>query len=291
MIPNQVPNDVPAEIVRRFENLRKNRGNWEAQWEEIAKRILPQYAATFVGLEGTPYNTGQRKTEQMVDATGMLALPKFAAAMESMLTPRNSTWHRLVPMDKVLKRNRAVMMWYDDANQRLFDYRYSPRAAFAGNMHEGYMGLGAFGTASMFIDALKGPRGEKGIRYRNIHLGEIHFLENHQGIIDTAIRYFFLTPRQAGQQFGDNLPQEILDKVKTPETQSTPFWFIHWVGPRGDLESYDPQRRDVKGMHYGSYYVSVTGKHLCREGGFNVFPYPISRYVVAPGEVYGARRR
>jgi hypothetical protein len=287
MIPNQVPTDIASEIVRRYDNVAKNRGNWESQWEEIAKRILPQYSSTFVGLESTPLNQGQRKTEYMVDSTGARALPKFAAAMESMLTPRNSTWHRLAPMDKTLKRSRAVMQWYDLANQKLFDYRYAPRANFAAQMHEGYMGLGAFGTDCMFIDALKGPRGEKGIRYRNIHLGEIHFLENHQGIIDTAIRKFSLTPRQAEQWFPGQLPDEIATKAKDAESQTTPYWFLHWVGPREDLEAYDPERKDVKGMHYGSYYVSITGKKQVKEGGYHVFPYPISRYVVAPGEVYG----
>ncbi len=40
-------------------------------------------------------------------------------------------------------------------------------------------------------------------------------------------------------------------------------------------------------MAFVSYYVSVTGKSVVQEGGFHTFPYAISRYVIAPGEVYG----
>jgi hypothetical protein len=281
--------DIVSDCIRRADNAQKNRGNWESQWEQIARRILPQYSNTFSQSNSYMNNSGQAKTEEMVDATGALALPKFAAAMESMLTPRNSTWHRVRPADKAIMRNRAAAAWYDSLNQVLFDYRYAPHANFASQMHEGYMGLGAFGTDCMYIDALKGPRGQKGIRYRNIHLGEIYFLENHQGIIDTAIRRFPLTARQALQKFTkEKLPKDMAEKAEKPESADTIFWFIHCVRPRAEVDpAYDSRRKDVKGMPYGSYYISITGNALVQEGGYNVFPYPISRYVVAPGEVYG----
>lgn len=280
--------EIVEDCIRRAESAQRTRGNWENQWEQIARRILPQYASTFHSGDWNN-NMGQPKTDEMVDATGALALPKFAAAMESMLTPRNSTWHRIRPSDRAVLRNRAAAAWYDDLNQKLFDYRYAPHANFASQMHEGYMGLGAFGTDAMYIDALKGPRGEKGIRYRNIHLGEIYFLENHQGMIDTAIRRFPLSPRQAAQKFGiDNIPKAMAEKALLPEKQDEQSWFIHCVRPRREIDkNYDPGRKDKKGMPFGSYYIALEGKHLCQEGGYNVFPYPISRYVVAPGEVYG----
>lgn len=286
MIPG-TESPIADDCIARCDQAARNRGNWENIWEQVARRILPQYTNTFHQQYGYLENQGQQKTDEMVDATGMLALPKFAAAMESMLTPRNSTWHRVKPYDKSILRNRAAAAWYDDLNQTLFDYRYAPHANFASQMHEGYMGLGAFGTDCMYVDKLKGPRGEKGIRYRNVHLGEIFFLENHQGIIDTAIRKFPLTARQALQWFPTTLPKEIAEKANAPEKMDQTFWFIHCVRPRKETEGYDPGRRDARGMPYGSWYVSLTGKAVVKEGGYNTFPYPISRYVVAPGEVYG----
>lgn len=289
MAQSSVTDAIVADCIARCENAQKNRGNWENQWEQIARRILPQYVNSFSSAGSWVNNQGQPRTDEMVDATGALALPKFAAAMESMLTPRGSTWHRVRPIDKAVLRNRAAAAWYDTLNQRLFDYRYAFFANFASQMHEVYMGLGAFGSGCLYIDALKGPRGEKGTRYRNIHLGEVYFLENHQGIIDTAFRKFPLTARQAVQKFGkDNLPRDMAEKAEKPEAQDQNFWFIHCVRPRSETDpSYDPGRKDAKGMAYGSYYISITGNHLCQEGGYNVFPYPISRYVVAPGEIYG----
>jgi hypothetical protein len=290
------------EICRRFDQLAGNRTEWENQWEEIAERVLPSYSGSFqTGAGYGAINTfaeasggsgastpGAKRTKEMVDATAALALPKFAAANESMLTPRGQTWHRLVAPDRKLMGNRAVREWFDETLRLLFRYRYAPNANFASQAHEIYMGLGAFGTSAMFIDALDKRYGG-GLRYRAIHLGELFFMENHQGIIDTAYRKFTMTARQASQMFNrpdDVLPEEIRSVLGDAAKKDKPFTFLHCVTPRSDDE-YDERRLDVKGMQFASYYVAVDGKQMVREGGYNKFPYAISRYVQAPGETYG----
>lgn len=281
--------DIAASIVKRHEAAVAARGNLDSHCEEIARRVLPYYSGTFHNAGG---NTSKydKKTEDMVDATAALALPRFAAAMESMLTPRSQRWHRLIPNDPALMRNKLVRMWFEDVTDLLFKYRYAPKANYASQQHEVYMGLGAFGTGALFVDALR-DRQDRGVRYRAIHLGEIYFLENHQGIIDTALRKFPLTARQAVQQF-DEVPAEIVQQAKKPVECETEHWFVHCVMPRGEARGYDPGRMDAKGMYFAADYVSLTGKKLVRpkgegEGGYNKFPYPISRYVIAPGETYG----
>lgn len=282
---NKTPDDIATNVINMAEAAVLVRTNWDTQYEQIARRVMPSYANSFTA-NGMSQTEGQPKTEEMVDATAALALPKFAAAMESMLTPRNQTWHRLAPTDKTLKRNRAVMQWFDDANDLLFKYRYAPYANYASQQHENYMALGAFGTASLYVDALA-PRYGGGVRYRSVPLGQTYFLENHQGIIDTVIRKFPLKARQAVQWFGEKCPQEIHDANGKPAAMNQDFWFIHLVRPRDESEGYDPERKDAMGRAYSSDYVSITGKKLVRQGGYHTFPYPISRYVVAPGETYG----
>jgi len=277
--------DIAESVIKRFNFASENRGMWESHWEDIAKRVFPHYSGSFQSMGmNTP---GAKRTEEMVDPTAALALTRFSAAMESMLTPRNSTWHHLVPSNKALMKDRDTRLWFEDLNDALFRYRYAPKANYASQQHEIYMGLGAFGTGCMYIDQLAGKR-ERGLRYSAIHLGEIYFLENHQGIIDTALRKFDLTARQAIQKFGaENLPEEITEKADQPQASETKFCFIHCVKPREEEEGYDPQRKDAKGMAFASYYVSVQGRRVVKEGGYHTFPYAISRYVIAPGELYG----
>ena len=45
-------------------------------------------------------------------------------------------------------------------------------------MHENYIGLGAFGTATMFIDE---PPNRRGLRYKAISLANSFISTNHQG--------------------------------------------------------------------------------------------------------------
>ena len=71
-----------SEIFRRFELLQNGRGVWESHWEEIAERVLPR-SAEFTGER----EQGDKRTEKLYDATAALALERFAAAVESLLTP------------------------------------------------------------------------------------------------------------------------------------------------------------------------------------------------------------
>jgi len=284
MTPSTQREERAREIEDRYKQAMTLRGTLDQQCEEIARRILPNYAGTFTNKDGhrTP---GVPRTEEMFDATGALALTRFAAAMESMLTPQNSQWHGLQPDDFALRKRRNVQLWFEELTQSLFKYRYAPNANFSSQKHEGYMSLGAFGSAVLFTDKLQRRYGA-GLRYRAIHLGEAFFCENHQGIIDTVIRKFTLTARQVIQKFGDNpnIPDKIREAAKDAKKYDDLFPFLHYVTPRDD---YQQGRLDQQGMAYQSDYVSCEGHGLLADEGFSSFPYAISRYVIAPGEVYG----
>jgi len=260
------------------------RGQYESTWEQIARRVLPAYATQFQSQGISGRIPGAQNTEEMVDSTAALALTRFAAAMESMLTPGSSTWHTIVPSNLALLKDRPTRQWCEDVTRLLFKLRYAATANFASQKHEDYMMLGAFGTGNLFIDALD-SKTERGLRYRAVHLGQCYFKENHQGIIDTNYRKFPLTARQAIQQFGaESLPEVIVKDAELPRGNSKEHWFIHKVAPR---EDYEPGRLDLQGMAYASCYVSVTGVRTVRETGYHTFPYAISRYVTGPGELYG----
>lgn len=273
------------EYVRRFDAIVLGRSNWEGHWEEIAQRIVVDYSGSFANQQ-TTRSQGEKRTQLMLDPTGALALDKFTSVMESLNTPRNSKWHALVPSDPLLLRNRAARQWFDDARDVLFKRRYAPTANFQGQQQIAYMSYGAFGTGPLFIDKneLRG-----GLRYKCLHLGEVFFLENHQGTIDTMYRKFPLKARQAIKQFGETgrLPQKILEAAKDEKKFNDDFWFLHCVHPRTEEDGYDPGRLDYRGMEYVSIYVQYDEKVILREGGYNTFPVPVSRYKQAPGEIYG----
>jgi len=272
--------------IQKLGALKQDRANWDTQWEEAASLILPAHRNSFQG-EGTDNQfggSGQKKTELQFDATVGIACQRFASVIESLATPQNNMWHRLVPADKMLKRNRAVRMFFDDLNELLFNHRYRPVGNFVGNSQQVYLGLGAYGNGSLYVDK---PEDQKGLRYRNIHLGESYFVENHAGVVDTLYRRFYMTARQISQQFrqpGDTVPDEVTEKVKNPNQAEQKLEVLHCVYPRSD---FDPRRVDPKGMRYASVYIYCQTKTLMRESGYQSFPFPTARYTQVSGETYG----
>lgn len=269
-------------LIKRWEQLVTDRSTWEAHWEEVAERVLPRAKHSF--LSGARIQThGEKRTQKMFDSTAAIALERFAAAMESMLTPRNMTWHRLTASDPVLMKRRDVRLYLEEVNRRLFRARYSPRANFAGQNHENFMSLGAFGTAGMFIDE---QMDGEGIRYRAMNLSEFCFEENHQGVPDRFYRKFSYTVRQIKQKWPDVALPDRLEKIwrEQLDKQSEEFDILHVVMPRAD---YDARAIGPRSMPYASIYILWEEYTELSEGGYGTFPIPISRYVTGPGEKYG----
>lgn len=269
--------------IQRFGTLRADRGNFNAQWEEAASVILPSHRDSFQGMssQAVAASQGQKKAQQQYDSTAMFACMRFASVMESLSIPQGTMWSRLVPVDKMLKRNRRVRIFFDDLSELLHNQRYRPVGNFVGNSQEALVGLGAYGNGVLFVDQ---PENERGLRYRNIPLGEAYFVQNHAHVVDTMYRCFWLTMRQGVQQFGARAPQVWHDKVKDGKGDSERVEILHCVYPQTDR---DPERVDYKGMAFASLYIAVSDQKVLEEGGYRSWPFPVARYAQAPGETYG----
>lgn len=270
-------------LVKEYDQLDTMSGHWNKTYEQIAARIWPEYAG-FAQLHGTTRSPGVQKTTEMIDASGAVALHRFAAVVNSLLTPESQRWHLLGPSDKTLKRHRSVREYFETWTDILFEYRYAAIANFTGQKAIGYMALGAFGTDILYTDRLD-FFGQRGIRYKTIPVFHTVMKENHQGIVDTVYRKFFFTARQAIQKFGpEALPEKIVKDSEDKKKSENPHWFIHCVGPR---EDYEEGRLDTKGMRYAETYTTVEEPRVVQEAGYHVFPYAVGRYIQAPGEGRG----
>lgn len=270
-------NEKAEDLLRKVEKAEGERGTWESHWTEIAEYVLPAYSDMFQNR--AVITPGEKKTDKMFDSTASAALTRFQSVMESILTPRQQTWHTIRPIDPALMKDRQTQLWFENANNLLFRYRYAPFANYASQQSEVYASLGAFGTGCMFVDKLDQ---QPGIRYKAVFLGEVFFAENHQGIIDTVYRCFRMTARQMMQKWDDKVPAQVREDYKmNPEKE---FDIVQCVYPRNDR---DPERIDFKGMYYESVYICRQHKHILSEGGYETLPYIVSRYITIPGENYG----
>lgn len=275
--------DILMQSKQEFFQLQTYRAVFASHWEEVAELLIPTSRNTF--FFGSYNFPGQKKTDRQVDTKGALALMRFAAILDSLLTPRNMMWHMLGTNDTKLLKNRDVKLWFEKTTKTLFKYRYAPIANFSGQNSGFYESLGAFGTGSMFADQAcdEGGRPVAGIRYRALPIGEMFYGENHQGLISRYCRWFRLTGQQAVAQFGDACPPRLLEQAK--QYNQWPYNFLQRVVPRGD--EYDPDRKDKYGKRFASYYLCLDTDEVIGEGGYRKFPVAAGRYIQTPGEVYG----
>jgi len=262
-------------LIRRYDAVKSDRGVWESQWEEIAERILPRQMG-FIGDR----TRGEKRMEKVFDSTPIIALGRFSSVMDSLQTPRQSIWHYVQSNDPAINRDFSVRTWFEEVRRVLFLERYQPKANFTGQNSERWTDMGAFGNGTLFTDW------DKGLRYRHIALKDLFFLENHQGMVDTVFRRFMLTARQAAQQFGiENCHEKIQAAMSNPSLEMSEFEFVHVTLPN---DEYDDRKADYRGAKIASVYICMTArKALGDKAGYGEFPYSISRYSMAPGEVYG----
>lgn len=273
---------IVGESLMEFQQLVTGRSTHASEWDEIALLVDPPSANTFqYGNYNTP---GEKKTDKQVDATAMMALQRFGAILDSLLTPRNMTWHMLAPTDPVLAKDRDVRLYFEEVTRRLFKARYAPIGNFSSQNQAVYASLGAYGTGAMFIDQAVNQNNVPmpALRYKALPLGELFLRQNHQGLVDGFCRWFRLTAEQAYKQFGDKIPDKLRSALESKS--QTMYQFLHRVVPRADWE---PGRIDARGKPFASYYISIEGRCLLEEGGYNSFPLAPGRYTQAPGEIYG----
>lgn len=265
---------VATQLLKRFEQLEEQRAHWDTHWEHLARIIWPD-ADDFRNVR----TAGEERAREVFDATAELALEKFAAAMESLLTPRAQKWHRLKASVDKLNEDQQVKEWFDETNKTLFRYRNSPRAAYYSQKHEGYKSLGCFGNDCLFVD--EQPKG--GFRYLNCHVGQIFTEIDHNGRVDTIFRKYPLSAKAAFQKWGNLIPEKIGRVLESEPFKS--FDFLHVVLPR--IEGFDPNRADALGMPWAAFDIAILEKQMITEGGYHEMPYMYSRYTLNPNERYG----
>lgn len=269
-----------GEFLTRHERLVTNRTTWETHWQEIAERILVRKAEFTKGKTPVSNQTkGEKRSEKVFDSTAALALERFTAAIESLLTPRNARWHKLRPINEALRENNEVQQYLDEVTRILFANRYAPSANFASQANEVYTDLGAFGTGAMLIEDNYG----KGLRYSSVPLEQCYPIFDAWGKLIGMHRDFELEAHQALREFGEDMTPEMI-KEAAKHSPMNRFRFLHVVRER---DEYDPVRKDHLGMKYMSCYVSYTGRAIVREKGYRSMPYAVTRYTTSTKEDYG----
>lgn len=263
-------------ISARHERMKSDRSNFESNWQECFKYIVPRKAE--VNTKLTP---GDHRGDELFDSTAIMANSLLAGALHSMLTNQTTEFFDLVMVgpDAGLNDDAQVKSYLQECTRRM--HQAMNNSNFQTEVHELYIDLGAIGTASMFV----GEHPTEIVHFAARTIKEMYAMENNLGLVDIIHREFEWTPRQICQEFGEkSLPPDILKKYK--EGDQTLICVVHVVEPYADSGDTDVPYKAKIFAYRSRYFVKESGAKL-EDKGFREMPFVMPRWTKTSGETYG----
>ena len=256
----------------RREELESCRNTTENTWQEIADNLLGRRDFTVVR---TP---GQQRMQQIYDDTSKVSSSLLSGAIHSLLTSPAARWFELRFEDPRLQDIGDATAWLKLVEKRLYAALGAPSANFHAQLSETYIDLINFGTGALFIDDVPGV----GIQFSARPLQELYLAEDPSGRIDTIIRKFQLTARQAVTLWGEDAKSanSALNGNKSEDKND----YVQLILPSEDLSVGNV---DVSGMPWASFHLSLADRAVLSTGGFHEMPMATPRWEKDAGEVYG----
>lgn len=259
-------------IIKLFEKLKAERGVIEEHWQELADYFLPIKAT--ITDKKTP---GDKLGTVLYDSTGLDSVNVFSAGLNSYLTNPASKWFNLGLKDKELSESQDVKEWLKESEYRIFSALNDSN--FNLQVHGVYKNFGTFGTPCLYEE----QDFKDLIRFHSRPPGEIFIMENEREAVDIVFREFVFTVRQAYNQWGERLSDDIKSKYASGNYNEN-YRFLHCVMPRHERMA---GKLDSLNKPYASYYIELEKQILLEESGYDEFPFFVPRSNKKSGEVYG----
>jgi hypothetical protein len=264
--------DLAKELISRYEDLKSKRdGVFMNDWEYISKYFLPQDSN--ITVQKTEGVNGW--TDLIFDTTAIEAAETLKTGQYNWLTPPNQPWGEYTVPDELKDGEGAedyATAWLGKASDIIGKER--ARSNFYSIASMSYLGVGTFGTDLMLCE-----EGKKTLfNYRHARIGTYCIEEDDEGVVDTTMREFEMTFRQAKQMFGeDALPDKMKQQVRGASGLKKKFKFLHCIFPREDSDRI-PTRKDGANKPIASIYIAIEFNECVSISGYDEQPALCSRF-------------
>ncbi len=267
--------DQVANILRRYQDSKARRSPWVSVWRDLADYVQPIKDHIGTSTQSTP-DIGRHSH---FDSTAQEANLTYASGCMEWLTPADRPWFQLTP-PRYLEDSDNCKKWLSDCTEEMQAEMMASN--FYGEVHEGYLDDGAFGTTALYVEE------DQGLRFETFECGDFTILEDHRGQVDTIFRELKLTPRQAAAKFGkENLHENMRAFFdNTDKKLDQQFEFIHAIYPREE-EYRETGKLDGENMPIASCYIDQTYKHKVKESGMWEMPVACHRHLKWGKSPYG----
>lgn len=265
-------NPVAGQVLKRHEQMKSKRVNWDSHWQEVADFVIPRKDDVFGSR-----TQGEKKGQKLYMSTSTRANEMLASALHGMLTNPSNIWFGLSTGEEELDKDTDVKKWLQAVTKKMIEVMNFSN--FQTEVHEVYLDLGSFGTSILRVE----EDDDLVVRYEARPIYEAYISEDFRGIVDT-VSYEYVKPiREVAQEHGiDNFTDDM--KAILEKDDSHELTIIHLVKPR---EKYNPNLVTPNNKAYGSWHVVKEHGVLLKESGFDDMPYVVPRWTKVSGEMYG----
>lgn len=260
------------------------RQNIATEWEEIATYVLPHQSGIFQSsyIPAHIQSPGSKKTRKLYDLTAVQACHDLGSSIHSTLTNPQIKWSRIRYKSEELNNEPNAVAWLQAVNDII--HTAFNESNFDTEVSRNYLSYPALGTMVLFHEvADDSTLAFGGFRFKSIHLSEIAYEENSDGLVDRVYRQFEMSAESMIKRFGTSVSDEIVTCAEKNPTKK--FTVMHVVAPREKFNSnaigVRPEER-----RYASLFFDSEGS-LLEENGYYEMPYYVTRWSVMPGEIYG----
>lgn len=270
---------LTTSVLERHQALAALRVPWESLWREIADYVMPRRSP---GMNGGMLSPSVEKESRLFDTTAVQANMILANGCLAWMSPQESPWFGFEPPQG--RDEDDVRRWLALATDR--SRQAMALSNFYTAIHEFYLDRSAFGTAALYVE----PGVKRALNVQCWPVGTFVIDEDAEGNVDTVIREFELTVRQAVQKFAGKCSARVLDLANQGGAKlHEKVKFLHCICPRTREEM--ASGTDAQGrMPVASIYLERESKHVCRVSGYEEMPVMVSRYLewgTGLGALYG----
>ena len=290
MVKNRDSSAKEQALWKRWDKLNAARNAvFDSDYQTISQYFYP--SVSDINTEKTESITGWY--DRIYDTAPIRAATTCSVGVRNWVTPSTEPWLDLSPPSNLLKQpavssrvkrlqtnsddNAAgvddAQRWCADTSSTCLQELAS--SSFYSVVQPFNKSACVFGTALMFCEEGKAAS----LRFEQFKVGTFVIAENDQKIVDTVIRRFKLTVRQAVQKFCPKLEDGKYDTSEMPEKLAKAyasekfdetFYFLHHVMPN---EDYQRGKMGADGMAFASIYQAELGRKIVKEGGYEEMPY------------------
>lgn len=260
-------------LLDRFEEMKAERAHFEPAWDQISQWVDPRHDFAIDRVEG------QLRRRQLVDTTAPDSAFRLAALLYGFMISPYDPWTKPYAVNLGRAPNYEEKRWFETVQQEQHEFLTATRSSFRTNSLETLNGDVTYGTSILWM-GLSRQTGQP--FFKALPLRECWIAENDEGVVDTLVRRFTLTLRQAVKAFPT---PELVKKTEGPKVNwSEDITFLWLVMPREDGRE--------GALSLAKPFASIvlcesTQNEIAKEEGFEDFPFAVTRFEKKSGEAYG----